>query len=112
MKKFLSGLILALVLLSAECYANPLAVSDPYPITAIQPTGFVATLNGTTYTVLPSKNANNLVYFSMDLAGKWTTGANSLTVKATTMWGESSASIPLTFTAAVPVAPSGVVLQP
>ena len=102
--------IICLLLVSATAYASPFIVCDPYPTTAVQPDNFVVVLNGTTYNSVPVAVSGSGVRLRFDLAGKWITGANTCSIKAGNLWGESSAA-PFSFNASAPAMPSNVGLE-
>lgn len=113
-KVFLSVVCLAILFTVTTASASPFLSIAPYTKGSNQPIDFAVVINGTTYTV-PATDFNlTQVYFKMDLAGKiLVTGAgdNTITVKARNMFSMSSVSLPLSFNALPPVAPSGLILS-
>ena len=109
MKK-VSALPFLFALASAPIYAAPFVVSDPYPPDAAQPTEFVITVSGTqTPVIVPATATPQGVILKWDVAAQ--EGSKTITVKARNMWGESAASLPFSFTAEKPVAPTGIGLS-
>lgn len=97
-------------LVSTPIYAAPFIVSDPYPPDSAQPTEFVISVSGTQApVVIPATATPQGAIFKWDVAAQ--KGSKTITVKARNMWGESAASLPFSFTAAQPVAPTGIGLS-
>ena len=82
MRLLLSLLNLNLLLLvPAILLAGPLLVCDPYPVTELQPTKFVVTVNGRTVDVLPEYLPDGSSYLRHDL-GSLADGIYTVKVKA------------------------------
>ena len=109
MKK-IPALQFLLALASAPIYAAPFVVSDPYPTSGPQPTEFVISVSGTqTPVVIPATTTPQGAIFKWDVAAQ--KGSKTITVKARNVWGESAASLPFSFTAEKPGAPTGIGLS-
>ena len=96
-----------ILLLPTTAMAAPFLVCDPYTVDGSEPTAFIVTLNGTTYTAPAVATGTNQVYLHLDLAGK-VAANNTLTVKAQNIWRDSAASSPLVFVASPPASPAGL----
>ena len=84
-------------------------ICDPILTTGIQPTMYVLTRDGgTAFEVDPQKLADNSVRLHYDVSSV-SNGTHNMTVKAKNLWGES-ASVPFSFTKAVPTSPLNIAL--
>ena len=112
MKKLLG--ILAFLPVVAQ--AAPFLISNPYQTNVAAdavPTEFVVTISGITQSVTTPAVAVGLnqVGLKLDLGPLNLSGSRTVTAKARNAWGESASSIPLTFTAGPPTAPTGLGLS-
>lgn len=90
-------LFLAFLLLAGLAQASPYLVCDPVPTTGVQPTSYLVTIDGAAAVeVAAFRLADNSVRLSYDLSAV-AVGNHTVTVKAKTIWGESSASAPFVF---------------
>lgn len=109
MKKFLliTLLLLALPVLVQAAPLVPYLVCDPVPTTAVQPTSYTVTLDTAAAIDVPAfKNPDNSVQLRYDLSGV-ALGVHVVGLKAKNIWGES-ASVPFSFTKALPATPTNV----
>lgn len=107
----IKGLVLGM-LLPVSAMASPFLVCDPYPSTAVQPTEFVVTISGITNPVItPAVDVTGGKAMKLDLGPLLLSGSRTVTAKARNLWGESAASLPLTFTAGAPAPSTGITLS-
>lgn len=98
------------MLISTPVYATPFVVSAPYAADSPQPTEFVISVSGAqTPIVVPATVTTQGVILKWDVSGM--SGSKTITVKARNLWGESAASVPFSFTAEKPAAPTGIGLS-
>ena len=108
--KNISALPFLFALASFPIYAAPFVVSDPYPPDGPQPTEFVISVSGTqTPVIIPATSTPQGPILKWDVAAQ--KGSKTITVKARNEWGESVASLPFSFTAEKPAAPTGIGLS-
>ena len=108
--KNISALPFLFALASAPIYAAPFVVSDPYPPDAAQPTEFVISVSGMQQPVIiPATATPQGAILKWDVAAL--KGSKTITAKARNVWGESAASLPFSFAAEKPGAPTGIGLS-
>lgn len=93
--------------------AAPFLTCAPYPATEQQPTEFSVTISGVANVVTsPAVDVAGGKALHLDLGPlNLSAGSHTATAKARNQWGESAASLPLTFVAGTPVAPTGLGLS-
>lgn len=103
-----------LLLLPALADAAPFLVSDPWPLTDLQPDACTYT-KGVAPTPKPltlNTNTAGQKFVRHDLAGT-TSGSHTLTIVCTnTLWGVASPPVNFQFAAGAPTAPAGLRLAP
>ena len=107
-------LAIALIMLPLCAFAaGPYLVCDPYPASAVQPTGFTCTFDALAPTPIPiSTNADGSVQMHFDLAAlNLTNGNHTVKCSAQDAWGSSGDSAPFAFTKGVPSPPANIRLQ-
>ena len=108
--KTISALPLLWALAEAPIAAAPSIVSDTYPPDAAQPTEFVISVSGMQQPVIiPATATPQGAILKWDVSG--VSGSKTITAKARNPWGESAASLPFSFTAEKPGAPTGIGLS-
>ena len=119
MKKivFFLVLVVAFFVFNLEVQASPFVVSDPYASDAVQPDGFLVSLDGGAVVESPADPVTaSTVRFKFDV-GAVTSGNHTLKVKAyknDPVWGRlESAEAVFTFARpAAPAVPAGLRLAP
>jgi len=119
MKKivFFLVLVVAFFVFNLEVQASPFVVSDPYASDAVQPDGFLVSLDGGAVVESPADPVTaSTVRFKFDV-GAVTSGNHTLKVKAyknDAVWGRlESAEAVFTFARpAAPAVPGGLQLAP
>jgi hypothetical protein len=112
MKKTILAILMALPICAS---AAPFLVCDPFPLgeDKTQPVEFVVTISGITTPIVSTAitDSSNRKMLKLDLGPLNLTGTKTVTAKARNSWGSSGDSLPLTFTAGAPTAPSGITLS-
>ena len=119
MKKivFFLVLVVAFFVFNLEVQASPFVVSDPYASDAVQPDGFLVSLDGGAVVESPADPVTaSTVRFKFDV-GSVTAGSHTIRVKAfknDAAWGRlESAEAVFTFSRpAAPAVPAGLRLAP
>jgi hypothetical protein len=75
-------------------FAGPTLISDPYPVTALQPTQFVVVCDGTTREVLPEQYPDGTSRLNYEL-GEIADGVHTVKVKAVNTAAHSNPQSPL-----------------
>jgi hypothetical protein len=101
-----------LIAMAAEADASPFLVCTPVPATSPQPTSYtIQGLPAVNVAVPATKNADGSVQLHYDLTGL-AVGSYTVTATATNLWGTSPASVPFTFSSALPAAPMSLSVSP
>ena len=105
-----------LAVLPVIAQAAPFLTATPYATNVAGeavPSEFIVTISGITQPITtPAVSVGtNQVGLKLDLGPLNLSGSKTVTAKAKNFYGESTASVPLTFTAGPPTAPSGLGLS-